>query len=830
MSFEHPWALVLVILPPVWLAWEWRRVGNRAGLALKALAGMLALLALAGPRMGVWETKMAVAVLVDTSASVTEEDLEAGSKLASEIQRRRGRHWAGVMPFARGIRRPGATEQPGDWELRHTAGEQGRLTNLEAAIRDALAALPAGMVPRIALISDGNENRGTIARAAWQASQLGVPVDTFLLQGRPEPRLRLESVSLPTQAFAGERFPVDLLVRSPSATDAEVEISAEGRTLGSETVRLGEGVSEVRVYASLKASGAFDLSGSIRAGDLGEVRFAQALTLREPRMLYVTQDPPGTEQHLLGALRAAAFEIEQATELDTARLAGYQVVILNNWDLEGIPEAGQRRIEEYVQQGGGLLVIGGERNVYLEERTEESALERTLPAKLAPPRSPEGTCVVLIVDKSSSMEGKKMQLARMAAIGVIENLRAVDRIGVLIFDNSHQWAVPIRKAEDRTLIKRLVAGITPDGGTQIAPALAEAYRRALPVRATFKHIVLLTDGISEEGDSIQLAQEAASRKVTISTVGLGQDVNKQYLEKVALYAKGKSYILSDPSTLAQILLRDVMEHTGSTTIEKPITPVVLLETEILEGVGLETAPPLKGYVRYEAKTTAETILQVEEKDPLLAQWQYGLGRATVFTSDAKSRWAADWVGWEGYDRFWINLARDLLPHAAASEATVRHDSASGELVADYRLSERVPEPEVIPDLFVLGPGGFRKTLAVRKLAAGAYEGRAVIDDSPGLFRIRPLTESMAFPEVGFYRQQQELSEWGSNEALLRSVSEFTGGRFGPEPGNVFDSGGRAVASTMDLWPGLLLLALLVNLGEVVLRKWRGIAEFVRGRG
>ena len=61
------------------------------------------------------------------------------------------------------------------------------------------------------------------------------------------------------------------------------------------------------------------------------------------------------------------------------------------------------------------------------------------------------------------------------------------------------------------LIKRLIAGITPDGGTQIAPALTEAYRRILPVRATYKHIVLLTDGISEEGDSLASRSEARKR-------------------------------------------------------------------------------------------------------------------------------------------------------------------------------------------------------------------------------------------------------------------------------------------------------------------------------
>ena len=53
--------------------------------------------------------------------------------------------------------------------------------------------------------------------------------------------------------------------------------------------------------------------------------------------------------------------------------------------------------------------------------------------------------MVLIIDKSSSMEGKKIELARLAAIGVVENLKPDDRVGVLIFDNSFQWAVPIRK-------------------------------------------------------------------------------------------------------------------------------------------------------------------------------------------------------------------------------------------------------------------------------------------------------------------------------------------------------------------------------------------------
>ncbi|MCW5976633.1 MAG: VWA domain-containing protein [Bryobacteraceae bacterium] len=825
MMFEHGWALFFLLPLLAWALWQWRTVSRRAGLILKVLSIAALIVALAEPRMPVWETKVGVTILADTSASVSGEDLGRASEIVSGIEAARGRHWVRVIPFARDTRPPSPGEHSSPWKFGHTDGPDGRGTNLESALRDGIAALPAGLVPRVVLISDGMENRGSIARAAWQARQLGIPVDTYRLAGKPEPGLRLESVSLPAVAFTGERFPIDIAVRAARAAEGVVEIRAESKSLGSAPVRLAPGLNNVRVHASLNESGAFDISGAIRTADLGEAQFAQAVTLRRPRALYVSPDPPAADANFLGLLKSAEFETAAFQDLPAA-LESYQLVILNNWDLKMMAAARKLQLEDFVKQGGGLLVIGGERNVhYLEEgKTEEDPLERAMPAKIAPPRSPEGTCVVLIIDKSSSMEGKKMQLARLAAIGVIDNLRPVDRVGVLIFDNSFQWAVPIRLAEDRNLIKRLVSGITPDGGTQIAPALAEAYRRVLPLKSTFKHIVLLTDGISEEGDSISLAQEAALQRVTISTVGLGQDVNKQYLEKVATLAKGRSYLLTDPAELERILIRDVLEHTGSTAVEKPIEPIVMKQAEVLDGVNMESAPPLKGYVRFESKPSAETILSVERKDPLFVRWQYGLGRAAVFTSDAKSRWAADWLPWRGFDRFWTNTLRDLLPRAHAGEAVVTFDSANGELIADYRLAPHVPEPARIPDVFILGPDGFRKPLPVRKVAAGVYQGRIPAGEREGLFRIRSLEENAAFPEIGFYRAEQELNEYGSNEALLRQVAEFTGGRWQPGFEDAFQTDGRAVAGTLRLWPALIALAILLNLAELAHRKWRGILE------
>jgi hypothetical protein len=319
-----------------------------------------------------------------------------------------------------------------------------------------------------------------------------------------------------------------------------------------------------------------------------------------------------------------------------------------------------------------------------------------------------------------------------------------------------------------------------------------------------------------------VSKEAAVQRITISTVGLGQDVNRAFLERVAANSKGRSYFLTDPSGLEQILLRDVMEHTGTTAIEKPFQPEVLKKAEILDGVPIESAPRLSGYVKFTSKPTAETILEIERKDPLLARWQYGLGRAVVFTSDAKSRWARNWVSWPGFDRFWSNVFRDLLPHAQSGEATVEYDRAKGDLVVDYRLAPHVEEPAAIPAIFAIGPDNFQSPVTVKKAAAGAYHGQVQIGSRTGLFRIRPLAESREFPEVGFYLPEEEVTEYGSDEFLLKEAAQFTGGRFQPAPGQVFDSGGKSIASSLRLWPGLLGLGILLNLLELVLRKWPGI--------
>ena len=111
-------------------------------------------------------------------------------------------------------------------------------------------------------------------------------------------------------------------------------------------------------------------------------------------------------------------------------------------------------------------------------------------------------------------------------------------------------------------------------------------------------------------------------------------------------------------------------------------------------------------------------------------------------------------------------------------------------------------------------------MAITKLADGSFRGRVAIGQRQGLFRMRPLEESRAFPEIGIYRPEQELQDYGSNDFVLKEVAAFTGGRFNPDPKDVFDPAGRSIPRSMRLWPGLLAIAIVLNLIELFLRKAR----------
>ena len=116
----------------------------------------------------------------------------------------------------------------------------------------------------------------------------------------------MESLAIPRIAYAGEQIPIDLAINAPDSTQAAIGISAEGKLLGHNPVELTGGLNRLRVHARVKTEGATTISGLIHSDTYGEVQFEQAVELRRAKVLYLSQDPAGSEDNLLKAFNAAS--------------------------------------------------------------------------------------------------------------------------------------------------------------------------------------------------------------------------------------------------------------------------------------------------------------------------------------------------------------------------------------------------------------------------------------------------------------------------------------------------------------------------------------------
>jgi uncharacterized membrane protein len=150
-----------------------------------------------------------------------------------------------------------------------------------------------------------------------------------------------------------------------------------------------------------------------------------------------------------------------------------------------------------------------------------------------------------------------------------------------------------------------------------------------------------------------------SAKITTSVVALGAETDKDttFLRQLADRGNGRFYLTNDATSLPQIFSTETMKVTQSSMVEEPFLAAPATPSPLTAGIDWAEAPLLLGYNTTRPKPTAELLLGTERGEPLLATWRYGLGQAAAFTSDAKSRWASEWLGWPGYGKFWAQIVR-----------------------------------------------------------------------------------------------------------------------------------------------------------------------------
>jgi hypothetical protein len=479
-------------------------------------------------------------------------------------------------------------------------------------------------------------------------------------------------------------------------------------------------------------------------------------------------------------------------------------------------------METYVRDlGGGFILAGGENTYGGGDGYSETDIEKILPITFDAKRPHRSVAMIVVLDKSGSMGGPDFAFTKEAARAPLELLTNTDSFGVLAFDSDYFWAAPFQSAENREDIAHAISTIIPGGETDIYPPLEEAYMQLLNDPSEVKHVILLSDGHTAKDPFQMLGEKMAAANITISTVALGTGADKDLLANIARWGKGRAYFVNDAKRVPQVFQDESELTIGTTLREGPFTPVVKKEAQLLKGIDFKTAPRLLGYVATKPKEKAQVLLESDRKDPVLARWQYGLGKTAAFTSDLKDRWAVDWLRWNGYSKFWSQLVRQTMRAHDDSQLNLRvvRDGDHARVTIDAIEKDGEFRNQINSQLRVLAPDQLVADVPIHQIGPGSYEADVALTQN-GAYVFRLVGEDGGASRTLTYSYPDEYHFYPPSIEALRALSIETNGKFQPQPADIFTTHGETAASPVQLWPYLVGLALLLYVCDVFLRRVR----------
>ena len=224
------------------------------------------------------------------------------------------------------------------------------------------------------------------------------------------------------------------------------------------------------------------------------------------------------------------------------------------------------------------------------------------------PAPPLNVCLVL--DRSTSMQGEKMDVVKAAAVQVLRNLRPQDILSVVTFSDRAEVVIPASYYQERTRLESKIQMIHPSGATEIYQGLEAGVKevmRSLDSKRV-NHIVLLTDGhtYGDEQQCLALASKVVERGIGISAMGIGKEWNDIFLDVLATRTGGSSAYINQPQDIKRFLLEkfNALAQIYADDVTLILTPV--------EGVELSYAfrlQPDPSPILLEAPLRLGTILQ-----------------------------------------------------------------------------------------------------------------------------------------------------------------------------------------------------------------------------
>jgi len=857
----RPWALwLLLLLPLVWVGLRLSLVDlgrgqQRLSAALRTLLLLLGVLALSRPSTIGERRTVATVILVDVSDSISDKQLEAARQLVDEA--RHARTGDDVLRVATFARHPKAVELPPDGQplppvsaLRHTGEGDG--SDLESALQLAYGLFPPGTIRRALVVSDGNQTSGNLAAEAVRARDRGVRVDVATFPAAQDDEVLVRALQLPPDVKIGAPFEVSAEIYSSRPQRATVTLYRDefiNPGDGRREVALAAGANLVKFRAEVAQPG-FTVFKAVLSGAGGKLadhfpannQAAAAVAVRgKPRVLYV-EGVPQASSYLANALRHENIDVEvrSAYGLPSSprELQRYDLVLVSDVPAMFAGPAQLAAIESYVRDLGGTFLMAGGENSFGSGGYTGSKMESLLPVRfdVEKKRDQPHLALVLAIDRSGSMTGEKIDLAKEAARATAELLGADDQIGVVAFDSQAFSLVRLQRAANRVRIANEISSLQAGGGTNILPALKMAYDALDPAPAKIKHVILLTDGQATYDGIQSLVDEMVEHRITLSAVGVGAEADKTLLTMIAERGGGRFYHTNDAQSVPRIFTKEAAQVARSALVEEAVRVQVSKHAELLAGLPMAEAPPLRGYVVTKPKPRSEVILESGLGEPILARWRVGLGQAVAFTSDVKNRWAADWVRWPGYAKFWAQVVRGTMRHSpgqggstgagASFDLTTELDPPYAHVAVDAISGEDRFISGLTSTLQVIDPDkpGKPLELPLTQTASGRYQATFTLDRH-GAYLLRAVhklggtevAESTGTLSLPYAREYLALP---ADEALLERVARTTAGRVRPSAAQLFDPGSQKVTFNRELWPGLLWVMLALLLLDVASRRVR----------
>ncbi|HEY1628398.1 MAG TPA: vWA domain-containing protein, partial [Tepidisphaeraceae bacterium] len=386
--------------------------------------------------------------------------------------------------------------------------------------------------------------------------------------------------------------------------------------------------------------------------------------------------------------------------------------------------------------------------------------------------------------------GSKLQAANAAAMRAMELLSPRDRVGVISFNESPQWTIGLtqkRKCNDASL---KLAATSPQGGTAIGPALEAAYdalAKLSPDEAGVRHVLLMTDGVSEPADYDAILSKMTAAKITLSTVAVGGDADCLLLGQLARHGGGFAYNAGDANHLCDAFVHDAALLRRPMIVESAEGIAVVADARS-SGISGVQGLRLGGMVLSSVKPAAnvEVLLRAagSDGDPVLTRWQCGLGQTAVFAGDATARWGRGWVKSAAFAKFWPQLVRSVARGGANQDFDVRtvRDGPRTRIIVEAIDSDAGPQRFLTINGKFAGPD-VRKVGADMRLSQtgpGTYEATMDTPDA-GTYCATLAVQSGAerrgtLVAAGVVNAAAELRDLQSNDALLARVAAQTGGR------------------------------------------------------